>query len=255
MGDAETVWGLGEMGALDEDELSELLKDASSPQTSHRKTSSKARAEIRKKEHKTSKSAIATVFDLEEPEFVSSKASSTRARVDSIDTFGEATSLPQVDAADKSARKKSLRFHTSKIESVSARRQGARNQAAGGDDDLPYRERKKAKDARLAEEANNRVKNQGGANLEDSEASERTAEKRKREEDSEAEDADGYYELVKRQSAEKKEKKKAEYEKSQAAARFVDDGLSTLFHLLTLILDPISRQEISLDLGPLLEQL
>lgn len=179
-----------------------------------------------KKKRKTSKPSV-PVFDLVEPVFTSSKGSS-KAHADSGmgDAYGEATSLQHADAADKNARKKSLRFHTSKIESASARRQGARTNAAGGDDDIPYRERQKQKDARLAKEAKAKVQGQGGADLDDTEPTEPTGaeKKRRREEDSgdEGEEgADGYYELVKRKSKEKKEKKKAAYDAVQAAGRYV----------------------------------
>ncbi|KAL0581015.1 something about silencing protein 10 [Marasmius crinis-equi] len=163
-----------------------------------------------KKKRKTTESGKKSVpvFDLVEPEFVSSKASGSRATNDSFDVYGEATSLQHADAADKSARKKSLRFHTSKIESTSARRQGARNATLGGDDDIPYRERRREKEDRLAKEAGARVQNQGGMDLDDTEPEPR------REVPEEGED--GYYELVAKKSKEKKEKKKADYEAARA---------------------------------------
>jgi U3 small nucleolar RNA-associated protein 3 len=139
------------------------------------------------------------------------------------DAYGESSSLQHADAADKKARKKSLRFHTSKIESASARRQGARNLAVGGDDDLPYRERRKQKEARLAKEAAAKVRGQGGADLDDT-APEPRDERREKEDDGSSDEVngpDGYYELVKKKSKARKEQKKAEYEATQAAARYV----------------------------------
>ena len=136
--------------------------------------------------------------------------SSTRDSV--FDVYGEALSLQHADVADKSARRKSLRFHTTKIENAGARRQGAR-QALGGDDDIPYRERRKEKEARLLKETKERVKSQGGADLDDTEPEPRQNAK-------EDADADGYYNLVKKQFKEKKEKKKADYEAKKAALRY-----------------------------------
>jgi U3 small nucleolar RNA-associated protein 3 len=142
---------------------------------------------------------------------------------DGFDAYGEATALHSVDAADKTARKKSLRFHTSKIESSSARRQGARNQTSGGDDDIPYRERKKEKDARLVKEAAIRAKNQVGVPLDD-DLEPQTGQKRSRgdnEDDDGGESPDEYYELVKKRSKEAKVKKKEEYEEAHSLTRLV----------------------------------
>jgi U3 small nucleolar RNA-associated protein 3 len=170
-----------------------------------------------KKKRKTSKDSSAPaqpIFDLVEPEFEPTRKASTAetSTRDSIsDVYGEALSLQHADEADKSARRKSLRFHTTKIESVGARRQGAR-QALGGDDDIPYRERRKEKEARLLKEAKGRLKSQGGADLDDIDPEPRQ---------NEDADADGYYNLVKKQSKEKKEKKKADYEAKKAALRYV----------------------------------
>jgi U3 small nucleolar RNA-associated protein 3 len=171
-----------------------------------------------KKKRKTSKDSSAPVepvFDLVEPVLKPTKkgpTAETSTRDSVSDVYGEALSLQHADVADKSARRKSLRFHTTKIESAGARRQGAR-QALGGDDDIPYRERRKEKEARLLKETKERVKSQGGADLDDTEPE-------PRQNDKEDADADGYYNLVKKQFKEKKEKKKADYEAKKVALRY-----------------------------------
>ncbi|KIK07982.1 hypothetical protein K443DRAFT_672868 [Laccaria amethystina LaAM-08-1] len=219
--DAEQVWELDRAPGLEPDELEELLKDAEVPMEIT--TARKRQAAPPKKKRKVSKEEfepITHVFDLVEPDFAPSKKISSRSQGHTDDSYGDADTLQHADAADKTARRKTLRFHTSKIESASARRQGARNQAVGGDDDLPYRERKKEKEARLAKEAKNKVQHQGGADLDDEEP--QSHEKRRREEDDEGDAVDSpdeYYELVKNNSKEKKEQKKAEYKALQAAAK------------------------------------
>ncbi|THV05235.1 hypothetical protein K435DRAFT_826449 [Dendrothele bispora CBS 962.96] len=172
-----------------------------------------------KKKRKTSDptKSVIPIFDLEEPQYTPSMKSTSRAESDASDAFGEITVLQHADVADKNARKKSLRFHTSRIESTSARRQGARNSALGGDDDIPYRERKKEREDRLVKETKARVKNQGGADLDDTEPEPRKPE------DEDTEGPDGYYQLVKKKSKEKKEQKKAEYEAARAAERVFDE--------------------------------
>jgi U3 small nucleolar RNA-associated protein 3 len=229
--DAEQVWKLDRTKGLESDELEELLKDAiSASRTSSKRSTANSKPnedQPPKKKRKTSVDSTKRslpVFDLVEPVFTSSKSSaSSRGDAGIADTYGEATSLQHADAADKSARKKSLRFHTGKIESASARRQGARSNAVGGDDDLPYRERRKTKEERLAKEAKTMTRGQGGDDLDDVEP-EKTGEKRKADADKSGNDEveegpDGYYELVKRKSKETKVQKKAEYEAAQAAMR------------------------------------
>ncbi|CAA7261365.1 unnamed protein product [Cyclocybe aegerita] len=220
LADGESVWNINAEDSLEPNELDELLNDAqrsveAEPAKLHKPPNKKRK--VAKDEVKTT---TKLVFDLVEPEFVSSKPASRRDVVsDTLDAYGDAVTLSTVDSADKNARKKSLRFHTSKIESASARRQGARNQAAGGDDDIPYRERKKEKESRLVKEAAIRAKNEIGEALNDDEPEPHAGEKRSRDEDEEAESPDEYYELVKKRSKEKRAKKKAEYDEVHGISR------------------------------------
>ena len=69
--------------------------------------------------------------------------------------FGEEETLDARTAADKAARKKSLRFYTSQIVQKANRRADA-GRDAGGDMDIPYRERLKDRQARLMSEAEKR---------------------------------------------------------------------------------------------------
>lgn len=233
-GNTEGLWRVDRRKGLEPGELDDLLEDAQKSVSFARPKSKpitvqpledKPPKKKRKLSSDSSRAAAKFIFDLEEPEFAPSAKTIPRSQSDADmdDAYGEATHLQAVDAADKSARKKSLRFHTSKIESTSARRQGARNLAMGGDDDIPYRERQKEKEARLLRETKNRVQNQGGADLDDSEPPERTSEKRRRgadsDDDGDSDSPDGYYELVKKKSKEKKQQKKAEYEAVRAAER------------------------------------
>jgi U3 small nucleolar RNA-associated protein 3 len=221
LADGEQVWRFDGAEGLEPNELAELLEDADS---SAKKTEKRIQTPPKKKRKTTTQDhpqPVGSIFDLVEPQFVSSKSSSQETLANDADAYGEMTALHFADLADKSVRKKSLRFHTSKIDSTSARRQGARDQALGGDDDLPYRPRKRGKDTQLVKEAVKRLNNQGGDDLDDEvpEPS-RIGEKRSRQDEDEA-DPDGYYELVKKNSKEKKEKKKAEYEEANGRVRYV----------------------------------
>lgn len=180
-----------------------------------------------KKKRKTSTAVKRSpVFDLEEPTYAPSKPRvSTLTPISrEADAFGDAMVLGTADAADKKARRHTLRFHTSKIESASARRQGARL-ALGGDDDLPYRERRKEKEARVQREAQAGKRGQGGDDLDgtDPVLQERVTGGADAGEDDESaeENVDGYYSLIRKQKREQKEAKKLAYEAVKAANRCV----------------------------------
>ncbi|KAJ7069873.1 Sas10 C-terminal domain-containing protein [Mycena amicta] len=204
--DASQLWKLDRVKGLDDGELQALLDEAGvEEEESDVELDAPRPKKRRKTSDKKEKAAPLPIFDLVEPVFATSTAE--HRPQSSEDSYGEATFLQHADAADKKARRKTLRFHTSKIESASARRQGARNQAVGGDDDLPYRDARKQPTTR---------RDQSGENLDDSEPPPKAAEVGAEEE---TEDADGYYELIKRASKEKKAQKKADYAAVQAAAR------------------------------------
>ncbi|WVR06580.1 hypothetical protein IAU60_003612 [Kwoniella sp. DSM 27419] len=155
---------------------------------------------------------------LAEPEFfTSSKATKSSTPYDDVDVTGDPTALGSADYADKQQRKRSLAFHTSKINQTIARRAEGRASRMGGDEDVPYRDRRKARDAALQR---NQPKAEGEA-LED--PSMARPEKRYREDDEDGEGgsgeddgAEGYYDLVKRRRTEEKEAKEAENEAFQA---------------------------------------
>ncbi|KAF9077570.1 Sas10 C-terminal domain-containing protein [Rhodocollybia butyracea] len=227
MRDATELWDEegdnDEADDVDSDELQDILADArvTLPKRDIIRSTEPTPTAPPKKKRKTDVSgkAVVPVFDLVEPEFISSKSLSSGPASVSTDAFGEATSLQHADATDKSARRKTLRFHTSRIEGASARRSNARSNTLGGDDDIPYRERKKEKEERLAREAKARGRTQGGADLDDTEPQPRPDGDGDGEQ--EMEGADGYYQLIKKQTKDKKDKKKAEYEAAREQERHV----------------------------------
>jgi U3 small nucleolar RNA-associated protein 3 len=230
------LWSLIKKKGLESGELAALLEDADlspspspsppPPRAKKRDTTKKEHAESRSKtKTKTRKTPAAVhdqgtgpVFDLVEPDYASASSRKTKVvPVVDADPYGEVTTLAYHDLSDKQARKKSLRFHVSRIESSSSRRSNARANAIGGDDDIPYRARKKEREARSEKEKERRKEKgllgAGGDDLDgvDPEVSgEQKKRKRKRDEDSE--DGGGYYDLVKQATATKKARKKAEYE-------------------------------------------
>jgi U3 small nucleolar RNA-associated protein 3 len=69
--------------------------------------------------------------------------------------FGDEAPLTAEEAAEKARRKKSLRFYTSQI-AQKANKRGAASRQAGGDDDVPHKERMRDKQERLMREAEQR---------------------------------------------------------------------------------------------------
>ncbi|KAI0879663.1 Sas10 C-terminal domain-containing protein [Hypoxylon argillaceum] len=80
---------------------------------------------------------------------------------DSNSDFGEEEYLDSKAAAEKAARKKSLRFYTSQI-TQKANRRAAGGRDAGGDMDIPYRERFRDRQARLNIQAEKRGRKESG---------------------------------------------------------------------------------------------
>ncbi|GAM82080.1 hypothetical protein ANO11243_000590 [Dothideomycetidae sp. 11243] len=123
--------------------------------------------------------------------------------------FGEAE-LSEKALADKAAKRKSLRFYTSQIAQKSNKR-GAAGRSAGGDDDIPYRERLRDRQARLTAEAARKGQrgtagdDLGGESDEDDHAQAQAV----RAAANEDIDGDDYYQYISKKSAGKKADKDA----------------------------------------------
>ncbi|ROT38491.1 hypothetical protein SODALDRAFT_333086 [Sodiomyces alkalinus F11] len=136
-------------------------------------------------------------------------ANATTEEGDDHSDFGEEDYLDARTAQDKAARKKSLRFYTSQIVQKANRRADA-GRDAGGDTDIPYRERLRDRQARLNAEAERRGKKFGadlggddGDSNDDDEENDTAAVRRGGDED------DEYYDMVAGKSKQKKEDKAA----------------------------------------------
>jgi U3 small nucleolar RNA-associated protein 3 len=227
----------------DEEEESEEDEEFEIPETLIKaKKGTKGKADSEQKVSKKTKKAdkiaapngaisASGFVPLEEPAFYSSgpkksKSSSSSAWfANTDDTLGDPTALLDADATDKAQRRRSLQFHTAKIASTANRREKARQARMSGDEDLPRRDRRAARDAAL------RKNGPAGAEGEDLDGREWTKEDRQRarevrgEDDDEAGDAEGldrdeaegYYELIKRRKTDTQSRKEAEHEANQAA--------------------------------------
>lgn len=120
--------------------------------------------------------------------------------------------LSSTDAADKAQRKKSLRFYTSKIEAKAASRAGATRDRQGGDDDIPYRSKERARAAALRRQQHANPASSDTADLDDAAFGEADLSTSKDLADDAQ--ADGYYELVSRGKKAAAAARKGEYEES-----------------------------------------
>ena len=177
---------------------------------------------------------LASLSALTAPSRLSSKASKRSAKTtakdeDSNSDFGEQTTLTSYEAAEKAKRKKSLRFYTSQI-AQKANKRDAAGRDAGGDADLPYRERLKDRQARLNTEAEARGKKpkesaKGEALGGPSDEEDHTAAQELRD----GSGSEDYYNLVASRSADKKAFKAAlaaahtEAEKQGGIVRVVEE--------------------------------
>ncbi|KAI9373058.1 Sas10 C-terminal domain-containing protein [Aspergillus egyptiacus] len=147
------------------------------------------------------------------------KAKTPSKNADDSD-FGDEDALTAKEAEEKAKQKRSLRFYTSQIAQKSNKRTAA-GRDAGGDADLPYRERLKDRQARLNAEAERRgrQKAQGAEQLGgDSDDEDRQVANELRLNEAKSDD-DDYYDMVAARSRQRKEDKKARAEAYAAAAR------------------------------------
>ena len=106
---------------------------------------------------KETEASLASLSDLAKRASNPIKATPQMLQDGSDSDFGDPTHLAAHEAAQKAARKKSLKFYTSQIVSKQEKR-GAAGRDAGGDADLPYKERLKDRQERLNSQAEKRGK-------------------------------------------------------------------------------------------------
>lgn len=207
------------------DDISEKLETIVPHKQKNSKKDAKAAAKQAKKAARAQE-IEASVADLYDLPLTNGKASKTKkaikaAQDDDNSDFGEEDELDARTAAEKAARKKSLKFYTSQIVQKANRRSGA-GRDAGGDHDIPYRERLRDRQARLIAEAQKRGKKDskhGAALGEDDSDDDNTANAMR-------DDENDYYDMMANASKDKKADKAARYA-AYAAANKADRVVET----------------------------
>ncbi|RDA83716.1 hypothetical protein CP532_0222 [Ophiocordyceps camponoti-leonardi (nom. inval.)] len=137
------------------------------------------------------------------------------SRADDSSDFGEEDAMDAQAASDKASRRKSLRFYTSQIVQKANRRAGA-GRDAGGDADIPHRERLRDRQARLLAEAEKRGKK--GAKPDDDGDDDDEEKEDKLANDMRANE-DDYYNQVAQASKAKRDEKAARFAAYAAASK------------------------------------
>ncbi|OJD26056.1 hypothetical protein ACJ73_02571 [Blastomyces percursus] len=233
---------------VDDDEISKILEPASKAaeiktpvepkrvtkmkKTKAQKAAADAKALSEKKRNEKLRQTEAELADLSNllnsgtTKRTTKQAKKPTPKDDDSD-FGDETALDAFEAEEKAKKKKSLRFYTSQI-AKKANKRDAAGRDAGGDTDLPYRERLKDRQARLDAQAEKRGQRTaddlhalGGESDEDDHRLAREVRGDKSGNGGAGSDSDDYYDMVAARSKQKKADKKKFADAHAATAREV----------------------------------
>ncbi|BCR86227.1 uncharacterized protein ACHE_30214S [Aspergillus chevalieri] len=148
------------------------------------------------------------------------KTQKTKASAKNADDsdFGDEDALTAKEAEEKAKQKRSLRFYTSQL-AQKANKRSAAGRDAGGDEDLPYRERLKDRTARLNAEAEKRGKQQISKEEQLGDDSDEEDYRMAEQIRGDQSDSDDYYDMVAARSKQRKDDKKARADAHAEAAR------------------------------------
>ncbi|ODM16933.1 hypothetical protein SI65_07898 [Aspergillus cristatus] len=148
------------------------------------------------------------------------KTQKTKASAKNADDsdFGDEDALTAKEAEEKAKQKRSLRFYTSQL-AQKANKRSAAGRDAGGDEDLPYRERLKDRTARLNAEAEKRGKQQISKEEQLGDDSDEEDHRMAEQIRGDQSDSDDYYDMVAARSKQRKDDKKARADAHAEAAR------------------------------------
>lgn len=153
-------------------------------------------------------------LDISVPVVVKSKKEERRNKSKSTSDYGESTEISTADQADKAARKRNLRYYTSKIDQQSAKVA----EKLAGDSDLPYKERRFERQQRLNEEARRRG-GQGGDEADNFDSGDDENDGNSTAKQVRAGFTDDYYNMVSSGSKQKKEDRKDAHASAVKAAK------------------------------------
>lgn len=182
--------------------------------------SGKRKRRSRKRKNDQKKQTQIPLLNLDGPSTSAKGAPSVAAPSTFDDDFVDPTSLSAAEASEKAGKTKSLRFYTSKIAATSARRAGAGRERGGGDDDVPYRSKERAREAALRRQQHGSGDVPENTDLDTANFDEVDFALARQVNDA-APAEDGYYDLVSNSKKAAKEAKKEAYEVATLGERSV----------------------------------
>ncbi|GAA98444.1 uncharacterized protein L969DRAFT_94195 [Mixia osmundae IAM 14324] len=137
---------------------------------------------------------------------------------DRTDDFVDPLSMSATDSADKESKKRSLKFYTAKIDAKSKRAEAGQTSRPGGDEDVPYRSKERARQAVLQRQQHLRDSRAQRADLDgaDFDANDLEAAGAINAVDA---DAEGYYDLVTSKKAKAKQDKQEAHDLTRLVER------------------------------------
>lgn len=190
--------------------------DADLPQAGKKKKKRRNRSKNGKKDNSITNLPL---LSLEAPaQTYSSKGAAPVSASTFNDDFVDPTSLSAAEASEKAGKTKSLRFYTSKIAATSARRAGAGKERGGGDDDVPYRSKERAREAALRKQQHGAGGVQENTDLDTADFDDADFAMAQQVNDN-APAADGYYDLVASSKKAAKAAKKEAYDEAALQER------------------------------------
>lgn len=178
---------------------------------------------LRAERLRQTEAGLADLSDLATQSTRKRKTPKTKTLKDDDSDFGDEDALTAHEAEEKAKQKRSLRFYTSQI-AQKANKRNAAGRDAGGDADLPYRERLRDRQARLNAEAEKRGRKELRPDQElggDSDDEDRRVAKalRRGEGAKDGSDDDEYYDMVASRSKQRKDDKQARADAHAEAER------------------------------------
>ncbi|KAJ5082298.1 hypothetical protein N7532_011341 [Penicillium argentinense] len=183
----------------------------------------RAEAEARRAERlRETEAGLADLDDLVTQPAQKRKTKKTKkpSKDDDDSDFGDEGALTAREAEEKAKQKRSLRFYTSQLAQKANKRQNA-GVEAGGDADIPYRERLRDRQARLNAEAEKRGREKPDIGEElggDSDEEDLRVRNELRKGNESGTDEDEYYDMVAARNKSRKDDKKARADAYAAAA-------------------------------------
>lgn len=180
-----------------------------------------------------STSTLRKIAPIPPPDKKSKKSSTASSKARSTDDYLDPLNLSTTDVSDKAQARHSLRFHVSAVHQKSLKRESGNGLRVGGDDDLPRKSKEASRREVLKRQEHGGAKGEAldgrdwdeddatAAKSVQAEGRTKALSNEERRGDTEDIDPEAYYELVKKETQDKKREKKEQYDDQRSAEKYV----------------------------------